>query len=101
MPRVRHFAGQEGGGELLDQLLAPIRQGARSYGGQCLDRGVVEVAQWHGRVGLALPRQEATDIAAIFERSEEHTSELQALAYLVCRLLLEKKTNSDLKSLTP
>src|SRR2546425_7313855 len=26
-----------------------------------------------------------------FERSEEHTSELQSLAYLVCRLLLEKK----------
>src|SRR2546425_5838153 len=26
------------------------------------------------------------------ERSEEHTSELQSLAYLVCRLLLEKKT---------
>src|SRR2546425_2203736 len=29
-------------------------------------------------------------------RSEEHTSELQSLAYLVCRLLLEKKkTNGD------
>src|SRR2546425_5256783 len=31
-------------------------------------------------------------------RSEEHTSELQSLAYLVCRLLLEKKkkkTNED------
>src|SRR2546425_11714969 len=26
-------------------------------------------------------------------RSEEHTSELQSLAYLVCRLLLEKKKN--------
>src|SRR2546425_6109326 len=26
-----------------------------------------------------------------FFRSEEHTSELQSLAYLVCRLLLEKK----------
>src|SRR2546423_4274193 len=26
-----------------------------------------------------------------FLRSEEHTSELQSLAYLVCRLLLEKK----------
>src|SRR2546425_7253727 len=26
-----------------------------------------------------------------FRRSEEHTSELQSLAYLVCRLLLEKK----------
>src|SRR2546425_9138071 len=25
-------------------------------------------------------------------RSEEHTSELQSLAYLVCRLLLEKKS---------
>src|SRR2546425_9742284 len=28
-------------------------------------------------------------------RSEEHTSELQSLAYLVCRLLLEKKKNSE------
>src|ERR1035441_9952655 len=27
-------------------------------------------------------------------RSEEHTSELQSLRHLVCRLLLEKKTNS-------
>src|ERR1041384_6370582 len=27
-------------------------------------------------------------------RSEEHTSELQSLAYLVCRLLLEKKTKA-------
>src|SRR3989441_4205468 len=27
----------------------------------------------------------------LVERSEEHTSELQSLAYLVCRLLLEKK----------
>src|SRR2546425_6965574 len=28
-------------------------------------------------------------------RSEEHTSELQSLAYLVCRLLLEKKKTPD------
>src|SRR2546425_9398548 len=28
---------------------------------------------------------------AAIRRSEEHTSELQSLAYLVCRLLLEKK----------
>src|SRR4029079_6430378 len=28
------------------------------------------------------------------QRSEEHTSELQSLAYLVCRLLLEKKTRN-------
>src|SRR2546425_5412984 len=32
-------------------------------------------------------------------RSEEHTSELQSLAYLVCRLLLEKKKNKN-QSLT-
>src|SRR5687767_15253370 len=33
-------------------------------------------------------------------RSEEHTSELQSLAYLVCRLLLEKKktTSNSIKS---
>src|SRR5205823_4629866 len=29
----------------------------------------------------------------VVDRSEEHTSELQSLAYLVCRLLLEKKKN--------
>src|SRR5687767_3117188 len=33
-------------------------------------------------------------------RSEEHTSELQSLAYLVCRLLLEKKKRSALLSET-
>src|SRR2546425_1610657 len=32
-------------------------------------------------------------------RSEEHTSELQSLAYLVCRLLLEKKKNQEVISL--
>ena len=34
-------------------------------------------------------RDELFDLLAT--RSEEHTSELQSLAYLVCRLLLEKK----------
>src|SRR2546425_7174707 len=29
-------------------------------------------------------------------RSEEHTSELQSLAYLVCRLLLEKKKKNKI-----
>src|SRR3712207_8667949 len=33
-------------------------------------------------------------------RSEEHTSELQSRQYLVCRLLLEKKINKHLRSLT-
>src|SRR2546425_7901138 len=34
---------------------------------------------------------EAAEPLGSWERSEEHTSELQSLAYLVCRLLLEKK----------
>src|SRR5687767_15700446 len=46
---------------------------------------------------------------ALRKRSEEHTSELQSLAYLVCRLLLEKKKqkithflqNSTLTALSP
>src|SRR2546425_5193563 len=33
-------------------------------------------------------------------RSEEHTSELQSLAYLVCRLLLEKKKKRRLRKTT-
>src|SRR2546425_6907638 len=33
-------------------------------------------------------------------RSEEHTSELQSLAYLVCRLLLEKKNSGTRPSPT-
>src|SRR5687767_15490363 len=37
-------------------------------------------------------------IAGESERSEEHTSELQSLAYLVCRLLLEKKNTNSLPS---
>src|SRR5687767_15477447 len=35
--------------------------------------------------------------ATIEDRSEEHTSELQSLAYLVCRLLLEKKKKKKKK----
>src|SRR2546425_8098341 len=40
------------------------------------------------QLGLALAGTVAGSRPA---RSEEHTSELQSLAYLVCRLLLEKK----------
>src|SRR2546423_3602487 len=36
------------------------------------------------------------ECGAHVRRSEEHTSELQSLAYLVCRLLLEKKKKSAL-----
>src|SRR2546425_7078273 len=35
------------------------------------------------------------DVLYVPNRSEEHTSELQSLAYLVCRLLLEKKKKTE------
>src|SRR2546425_13317284 len=37
------------------------------------------------------------NLTSAFLRSEEHTSELQSLAYLVCRLLLEKKKKQTYK----
>src|SRR5690349_24877894 len=42
------------------------------------------------------------DSAAVFGRSEEHTSELQSRRDLVCRLLLEKKkkTTTDITAAT-
>src|SRR2546423_11006264 len=50
-----------------------------------------------GRDRLRPVRQRVLRVVVHFDnqpvgpRSEEHTSELQSLAYLVCRLLLEKK----------
>src|SRR5438093_5802919 len=41
--------------------------------------------------GILLGSVEAVDLVTEEDRSEEHTSELQSLTNLVCRLLLEKK----------
>src|SRR5438093_9268436 len=51
------------------------------------------------RPGGAL--QSDTRAAGVAGRSEEHTSELQSLTNLVCRLLLEKKKNKHTPHLTP
>src|SRR5437016_10241711 len=40
------------------------------------------------------------DVPNVLVRSEEHTSELQSLTNLVCRLLLEKKKNKRLIIMT-
>src|SRR2546423_8853607 len=50
----------------------------------------VDRAQWFD-VAAARGKINPAQVGLIFPRSEEHTSELQSLAYLVCRLLLEKK----------
>src|SRR5256885_9846870 len=46
----------------------------------------------------ALAKLRLNDSALHYERSEEHTSELQSPCNLVCRLLLEKKKSIDLRS---
>src|SRR6266404_8538331 len=48
-----------------------------------------------------LQNYQATRIVGVGKRSEEHTSELQSLAYLVCRLLLEKKKKIDGELILP
>src|SRR5947199_5380418 len=52
--------------------------------------------QWGGSIAVGYAVQAAAAVAALgavwLVRSEEHTSELQSLRHLVCRLLLEKKT---------
>src|SRR6266404_8607922 len=49
-----------------------------------IDETPLRLFPGHSRDLLQLPSR-------LVDRSEEHTSELQSLAYLVCRLLLEKK----------
>src|SRR5205823_9284685 len=49
----------------------------RSPVNQAMTSEVMAAVTWRPKFGIS--------------RSEEHTSELQSLAYLVCRLLLEKK----------
>src|SRR3989441_6877347 len=69
-PGVAHRAGEE---MFAEALAYGVREEAEV---RDLDRAVL------GHPAQLVPPR---------ERSEEHTSELQSLAYLVCRLLLEKK----------
>src|SRR5687767_15479111 len=69
---------------------AQIRQqrGDRRQAGMLADHNSVGAAEQHRIERLVGP-------LILQQRSEEHTSELQSLAYLVCRLLLEKKNNES------
>src|SRR5437016_11355638 len=55
-----------------------------------------------GRPGLRRPMDImlAAILGVVLYRSEEHTSELQSLTNLVCRLLLEKKKKKTKTTLT-
>src|SRR5687767_15760135 len=56
-----------------------------------LERSPEELAAIGRRARSRALECHSADRRALEFRSEEHTSELQSLAYLVCRLLLEKK----------
>src|SRR5690625_7021250 len=65
-----------------------------------VDRGRAAAEERHARTRMGDLRGRSEDprpfgVAGL--RSEEHTSELQSRGHLVCRLLLEKKTKTDLK----
>ena len=60
-------------------------------GKEVIPEGVLVLEAAASKHGLKL---EWTEFDWSCERSEEHTSELQSQAYLVCRLLLEKKKNN-------
>src|SRR3712207_7009991 len=57
----------------------------------------MEASDLHLKVGLppAVRVHGLLEPLEGYERSEEHTSELQSRQYLVCRLLLEKKKTND------
>src|SRR5437899_6401590 len=74
---------------LHDALPISARSTGREYDSVCL------TLKWP----TAVPRS-----SSVLLRSEEHTSELQSLRHLVCRLLLEKKkiiAYVDIASSTP
>src|SRR2546425_4027023 len=86
MPARRAVPRRTGGRQsrTARRLLIELRQGLVELREESRIRPArsrrVEHERIHAKVG-----------AAGGIRSEEHTSELQSLAYLVCRLLLEKK----------
>src|SRR2546425_7333397 len=84
------------GGDLraLDALLVRLRPSLLRFFARRLGRDAAEDAAQEAliRIARAFRRIDAEGAGRyIVTRSEEHTSELQSLAYLVCRLLLEKK----------
>src|SRR5205823_15115391 len=75
-----------------------VAGGAALLGGRA--RRVARRRRVHGRRRVVLRPRRARRVRrherppSARPRSEEHTSELQSLAYLVCRLLLEKKNTN-------
>src|SRR2546425_8707689 len=87
---VRTLLAAEEVSEQLLRILAEKSEGNPLYVEEIL-RQLQETRGILVEDGEARLRRPDEDSPRLLKRSEEHTSELQSLAYLVCRLLLEKK----------
>src|SRR3989441_6943424 len=74
----------------LRAAVKDVRRYLQDLKAKAEDRAGVDEARIFDAQILMLEDKEFLSAVANL-RSEEHTSELQSLAYLVCRLLLEKK----------
>src|SRR5229473_5876117 len=85
-----HGIGPKKASEIMEKVGIPD---ARRVS-QLTDQEVLQIREVIDRDYMVegdLRRETAMNIKRLMDlRSEEHTSELQSLAYLVCRLLLEK-----------
>src|SRR3712207_7403189 len=84
-PYTTLFRSRSGRDRAPELRLRAGDRGGRAHAGAAARRA---------RRGLAYARRAPSDHP--FRRSEEHTSELQSRQYLVCRLLLEKKKNTNI-----
>src|SRR5438093_10249468 len=72
----------------------PAAAGGASLTGEPLGASVLRALYCFVAVLVAVPAAAQLADPGAQTRSEEHTSELQSLTNLVCRLLLEKKKNN-------
>src|SRR3989441_13109648 len=77
--------------DTFEQILKKYATGDWKVFDQQYARGEINLQECLRKQGALVRTPEMVLIAELERRSEEHTSELQSLAYLVCRLLLEKK----------
>src|SRR3712207_7414120 len=72
-------------------MLLDAADGDHPMSSQLVAQRFAQLRRLHGE---AAAEDLALTDSVVAERSEEHTSELQSRQYLVCRLLLEKKTDA-------